>query len=558
METKSLTSMFSARLKASGPAHAVWRYVEDDFCPVTWSELGGDASALACGLWELGIRSGDRVAHLSENRYEWIVTDLAILALGAVHVPIHAPLTASQVAYQVAHSGARLVIVSTAEQLAKLNRATKGLPDDLTILAEEPCFSQAISWWQLVDSGDRSRGFELLSKAAEQLTSDDVATILYTSGTTGEPKGVVLTHGNLVANTQAMLSAFGETGRVRRLSFLPLSHIFARTCDLYSWIASGTELVLARSRDTVFDDCARTHPTWINGVPYFYERIWRVLRESRTADEPGSVRKLLGGSIEICCAGGAALSPHVFDYFSSQGVPVLEGYGLSETSPAISISTREIVKRECVGKPLPGVDVRIAEDGEILTRGPHVMREYFCNPLATAEVLRNGWFHTGDLGSLDEEGFLRITGRKKELIVTSGGKNIAPVLLESLLRQDSLILQAMVIGDSRSYLTALIVPDWDLLRARVAPEKNQPDGARLGGHSEAIMAVVQSVVSERLSDLAPYEQVRRFTLLDRPFTIESGELTPKLTLRRQFIEARFAAEIAAMYASQNAIGTQQS
>jgi long-chain acyl-CoA synthetase len=300
----------------------------------------------------------------------------------------------------------------------------------------------------------------------------------------------------------------------------------------------------------VLQDCALVRATWINAVPYFYEKVWRGLRDAGVADQPGALRAAFGGSMSICCSGGAALPPHLFDYYQSQGLPILEGYGLSETSPVISISTPAVFRRGCAGKPIPTVEVRIAEDGEILTRGPHVMREYYRDPGATAEVLRDGWFHTGDLGAIDADGFLSITGRKKELIVTAGGKNIAPVLLESLLTQDPRILQAMVVGDSRNYLTALLVPNWEqLARALASAELADPENAGRAS-DERVIKLMRQIVAERLSDLAPYEQVRRFTLLQRPFTIDAEELTPKLSLRRKNIAARYDNEIAAMYADE--------
>jgi long-chain acyl-CoA synthetase len=333
----------------------------------------------------------------------------------------------------------------------------------------------------------------------------------------------------------------------RRLTFLPLSHIFARTCDAYTWLATGCQLALAQSRDTVLADCADFHPTIINGVPYFYDKVCRVLRDEGRADEPGALRKKLGGEIRYCCSGGAALPLHVFDFFWERDVPLLQGYGLTETSPVISMSTLQDVRKGASGKAIRDVEVRIADDGEILSRGPNIMSGYYARPEATAEVLRDGWFYTGDYGYVDEDGFVFITGRKKELIVTTGGKNIAPVLLESLLTEDPLILQAVVIGDNRDYLTALIVPNPDGLRAEIqargivlAPQENPLKNPR-------IITLFDQRIRERLHAVSYYEQIRRFHLMHRGFTIESGELTPKLSLRRQEIAANCRELIEEMY-----------
>jgi long-chain acyl-CoA synthetase len=275
--------------------------------------------------------------------------------------------------------------------------------------------------------------------------------------------------------------------------------------------------------------------------------VRRGLEEKGLAQQPGILRQLLGGRIEQCCSGGAALPAHLFDYYYSQGVPLLQGYGLSESSPVISISTQSTSRRGAAGKPIPGVEVKIAEDSEILTRGPHVMPGYYKNEKATAEIIKDGWLYTGDYGRIDEDGFLYITGRKKEIIVTSGGKNVAPVYLESLLTQDPLILQALVIGDNRNYLTALLVTNNETLLAEAAAlgVAIEPDEG-LHSHPQ-VMALVQERVNQRLTCVSSFEQVRKCTLLARPFTIEAGEMTAKLSLRRKVIEANFSAEIEAMY-----------
>lgn len=548
---QTIPALFAARVAASAEQPALHFKHHGAYQSLKWSEVAQHVWRTACGLVEAGVQPGDRVILVSENRWEWIIADLAIQFAQAVHTPVHAPLTGEQIAWQIRDSGAQVVILSTPEQANKLTGAAS-LPGGLTYFAFDEC-SQSIAGapvrsFSELSSGRSDKDAALLAeRALSGISPDSLATILYTSGTTGEPKGVMLTQNNLTTNALAALQVFDQQADDMRLTFLPLSHIFARTCDLYTWIAGGCQLALAESRETVLADAAAIRPTVMNAVPYFFDKVRRGLGEKGLDGHPTALRQALGGRIRLCCSGGAALPEYLFDYFLERGVPILQGYGLTESSPVITASTMVDNKRGCAGKAIPDVEVAIAADGEILTRGPHVMLGYYKNPTATEETIRNGWLCTGDLGEVDSEGFLRITGRKKELIVTSGGKNIAPVYLESLLTQDPLILQAMVIGDDRSYLTALIVPNPDVLRAEIASRK-----IPVGSPAEAlshpdVQALFQERIGDRLACVAPYEQVRKFKLLPRGFTIEHGELTAKLSLRRKEIAAHFAAEIDAMY-----------
>jgi long-chain acyl-CoA synthetase len=550
--TDTIVEMLCRRIESDGdrPALAVKR--SGKYAWLTWSEIAGDVAKTVAALLKLGVRPGDRVAHLSENRYEWIIADFAIQMAGAIHVPIHAPLTGVQIAWQVRHSGAKVLLLSGASQAAKLAALGSELPPELSVVAYDPC-SDALPGRLITALADLQHaaplepGIEAACQSRKVIGPESLATILYTSGTTGEPKGVMLTQHNLASNTLATIDAFGFEDDDLRLNFLPLSHIFARTCDLYCWLAGGTRMALAESRDTVIADCQAIRPTILNGVPHFYDRVFRGLTDKGVAEVPGALRATLGGAIRVCCGGGAALPEHLFDYFHRHGVPLLQGYGLTESSPVISLSSQTAFRRGASGRPIAGIEVKIADDGEILTRGPHVMVGYYENPAATAEVLKEGWLYTGDLGRLDEDNFLYITGRKKEILVTLGGKNIAPVYLESLLTQDPLILQALVIGDGRPCLAALIVPNSDVLKAEIAAR-----GIAVASAGEAlvhpqVLAFVHERIRERLKDVAPYEQVQRLLLLPRAFTIEQGEMTAKLTLRRKVIEEHFAAEIETLY-----------
>ena len=551
-ETKdTIVSMFSRRVAADGDKPALHFRKGENFTALSWNEVASQVRRTAAALAKLGVKPGERVILASENRYEWIILDLAIHLARAIHVAVHATLTGPQIAWQIDNSGAKLVVVSGPEQAKKLAAAAGQLPGDLTFVSFDPCTEEIAGapieqLSKLVAEASEDDGKKLEQKALEETKSEDLVTILYTSGTTGEPKGVMLCHRNLTSNCHAMKAAFTvEPGDVR-LSWLPLSHIFARTSDYYVWIAAGGELALSESRDTIIPDCQAVKPHFLNGVPYFFDRVMRTLQEKGVADKPGALKALLGGRMKMCCAGGAALADHVKEYWIKSGITLVQGYGLTESSPVISTGTHEEHRVGTVGKPIQGVEVKIAEDGEILTRGPHVMVGYWNMPEDTAETIRDGWLYTGDLGSL-EDGFLRITGRKKELIVTAGGKNIAPSYLEGLLTEDPLIVQAVVVGDAKNYLTALIVPDPDVLKAEIIKRKIPVmTPAQALAHPD-VKALYEDAIKKRLVDVSHGEQVQKFTLLSRGFTPESGELTFKLSLKRDVVMKNFAAEIAAMY-----------
>jgi long-chain acyl-CoA synthetase len=386
-----------------------------------------------------------------------------------------------------------------------------------------------------------------------------LATILYTSGTTGEPKGVMLSHRNLVSNARAALAMFSYQPGDVRLNFLPLSHIFARTCDLYTWLAADSDVALAlsESRETVIANCQEVHPTHLSAVPYFYDRVYCGLRDAGVAEKPGAAAGLLGGRVRMLASGGAPLRPQLFDFFQSQGLDICEGYGLTESSPVITINPPGAARRGSTGRAIPDVEIQIAGDGEVLTRGPHVMQGYWQNEAATREMIDDdGWLHTGDLGRLDDDGYLYITGRKKEIIVLSTGKKVAPAQIEALLCEDPLVSQALVIGDGRSYIAALIVPHAENLHKAIAAQGlavTSPEAALADAN---VRALYEAAIASRLACVSHYEQVKTFTLVGRPFTIEQGELTPKLSLRRKVIETNFAAEIAGLYGDPRSGGFQ--
>lgn len=550
----TIVEVFSQRVAADPHQTALHFPSGDSFASCTWTELAEAVLGTAVVLIQLGVNPGDRVALFSPNRREWIVTDLAIQLARAVHVPVHNSLSGAQAAFQISDSDAKVVLLAGPEQAEKLASQLGSLPTSLVWVSFDRCGEwPGPSIRLLTDlTGNicRAEMDRVQADALKHSRPDDLATILYTSGTTGEPKGVMLSQRNLASNALASLEAFGGDAGDLRLTWLPLSHIFARTCDLYTWLAGGSQLALAASPESVVANCGQLRPTLMNGVPYFFEKVQRYLVDHGLASTPGMLAQVLGGRLRACVSGGAPLPDHVARFYQEQGVLLLQGYGMTESAPVITTGTQAANKLGTVGRALPGVEVRIAADGEVLTRGPHVMLGYWKRPTDTAAAIENGWLRTGDIGELDDEGFLRITGRKKELIITSGGKNIAPAYLESLLIADSLILQALVVGDRQNYLTALIVPNRGPLERELAARGVPvPSESELLTHP-SIIELYAERIAERLTEVSQYEQVQRFTLLPRSFSVDQGELTPTLKLRRSRIAENFAQEIAAMYARQ--------
>jgi len=540
----------------------------------------------------MGLERGARVAVLSENRPEWLISDYALLAAGAVPVPIYTSLSPAQIEYILSNSGAWGIIVSTPELLGKINGIRPRLPDLKLVIVMDagPGAADPVAVFkEVVKRGGELVGrdpdaFRRVSAAAQP---SDLASIIYTSGTTGPPKGVMLTHANIVSNVEATGALFDFTPADRALSFLPLSHIFERTAD-YLYMSYGVTIVHAAMEDLP-EALRAMKPTVIAAVPRLFEKM-RDRIESRVAGLPETRRRLfrwahdagraaclapltgapapvvarlryaladrlvlrnvranLGGRLRYAISGGAPLPRDVLEYFISLGVTIVEGYGLTETSPVIAINDPRALRPGTVGRPIHGTEVRLGSDGEILARGPGVMLGYFNDAPATALALEDGWFRTGDIGALDGDGFLSITDRKKDLIITSGGKNIAPQPLESALCASGLIAQAVVIGNTRRFVSALIVPEKEAF-ARLCSDL----GVRAEPRAEAIahpmvVAAFQRGVEAALRDFAAFEQVRKFTILTREFSIEEGEMTPTLKIRRRVVEERHRREIDAMY-----------
>lgn len=550
MTFRNLIEIHRYQAERLGPRPALrWRQL-GVFADISWAEYRENSLACAAALVDAGIQPGDRVGMLAENRVEWLIADMGIMTAGAVNVPAHAGLPGSAVARQMADAGISWLIVSGAAQLNKAGDIREAVPQlkGIVVFDRRAALRDALSWSAFLQRGrhalPRLRGE--LDRRERQLGPDDLATIMYTSGTTGVPKGVMLTHGNLVSNADALVDLVPKDIDVVLLSWLPLSHIFARTCDHYLSLRNGILVVLSESLDSVPGDLAEVQPTHLHGVPRFWEKM--LAAAQATPDPAKTLRAMFGRRIRWMMSGGAPLPPAVCQAYRQAGLPLAQGYGLTETAPVLTVNRPERVKVESVGQPLPGVEIRIAADGEILARGPNIMKGYWNQPAATEAVLREGWFHTGDMGRMDDEGFVYITGRKKELIVLSNGKKVAPTEVEAMLQREPAIEQAVVHGDQRNYLTALIVPNWS--RVRQALPHLRGSDEELARHPE-VLAWFQQRIDAVQGGLSSWEQVKRFFLRSKPFSPETGELTVSLKLRREVIMQKHAEEWDRLYEADN-------
>ena len=556
---------------------------------ISYTEFAESVDVFSKGLNALGVQKGDRVAILSENRPEWAITDFGILKTGAVNVPMFSTLTAAQVGYILKDSGAKVICISTKDQLKKV----------ISIRDEVPSLKHIIIYNELDDEAPTnvsqfvdicSKGSETDSSIETDIDENDLATIIYTSGTTGNPKGVMLTHANFISNYNAAKSLIDVTETDVLLSFLPLSHVFERLGGHYVPLLSGAKVAYAESTFTVAQNMQDVSPTVMLSVPRLYETMHdRVLRAvqagsslkqkifhwgvsvgstvSSKIQQGGKPSTLLqlkqsiadklvfaklkaatGGRLRFFVSGGAALPKSIAEFFHAAGILILEGYGLTETSPIISMNHPNKWKFGTVGAPIPGIEVEIAEDGEIITRGPHVMNGYFNNEEATAEAIdSDGWFYTGDIGIFDEDGFIKITDRKKNIIVLSNGKNVAPQPIESQLVQSPFVNQIMLVGNERKNIAALIVPNFDALKSWAS--ENGVDTSDLPEllKTREVQQLIQSEIRERLTDFADFEQVRRFALLEKEFSQEEDEMTPTLKLKRNVIIEKYSDVIEGMY-----------
>jgi long-chain acyl-CoA synthetase len=561
--------------------------------PVSHATVHQRVRRLALGLQELGLTRGDRVAILSENRPEWALSDWACLTLGMADVPVYPTLPAAQITHILVNSGAAAIFVSGDAQAAKIAEIRSEAPDVkhvITFADTKPAgvdhtFAEVEAVGAALDTPERAAAWKAGALAVRQ---GDLATLIYTSGTTGLPKGVMLTHHNLASNVRVGLGALQFSLDDVALSFLPLCHVFERTGDYLYWTA-GVSIAYAESIDTVPLNLSEVRPTLCMSVPRLYEKMYaRVLENALSgstvkkrvffwaravadawADERlagrepngwlaakyalaqrlvfSKLKERTGGRLRYFVSGGAPLAPEINKFFYAAGLVILEGYGLTETSPLISVNTPEAFRIGTVGKPFPGLEVRIAPDGEILTRGPHVMAGYYKNEAATREAIDpDGWFHTGDIGMLDD-GFLRITDRKKDIIVTAGGKNIAPQPIENMIKTNKYVSQAVMIGDKRKFPVLLVVPNWDQLE-RWAARKNiiWTQRSQLL-EMPTIKAKIEKEVGKQIVGLAKFEAPKKIALLENDFSVDRGELTPTLKVKRRVIDRDYKALIDTLY-----------
>lgn len=547
---------------------------------------------LAAGLTSLGVSRGDRVAILSENRPEWTIADFAVLVVGAADVPIYATLPPNQIAYILRDAGARAIFVSNQEQLAKILQVRAELPDlEAVIVFDDPGDAQGVTRLEeVMAAGDgliASGEFPGVRELAQRVERDDLATLIYTSGTTGNPKGVMLTHFNIASNVAAteQHEVFDLRPGMVALSFLPLSHSFERMVDYYYWYC-GVTIAYVDSVDKVAQGLVAVRPHIAAAAPRIFEKIYtRVMgatglrrqlvlwakevgeasvedRLAGRATGPRNFRERLadrlvfsklrertGGRLQGFVSGSAPLAPDIARFFWAAGLPVYEGYGLTETSPVLSVNKPGHVKLGTVGLPLPGTEIRIGPDNEILARGPQVMRGYFQNPEETREVIdTDGWLHTGDVGELDEDGFLRITDRLKNLIVTAGGKNIAPAPIENVAAMSRYVAQVVMIGDQRPFPSLLVVPDFENLAAWAREQGIADVTPDALAKNPRVHQLLEQETLGRLTDFARYEVPKKIAVIPTEFTVESGELTPTLKVKRKVVEQNHREVIEALYA----------
>jgi long-chain acyl-CoA synthetase len=547
-------------------------------------------AGVARGLGEYGIRKGDRVAILSENRPEWTIADFACLLIGAVVVPIYATLTGEQTAYILRDSGTRMVFVSSEKQFEKVNTIRAQTSVEKMVVMDAVEAVDAAPMQKLMDAGPKERD-EKFDAAARAVKPDDLATIIYTSGTTGTPKGAMLTHGNLASNIAYSLAGFGIRGGEISISFLPLSHVTARHVD-FAMLNRGVTLACVSAVEQLPQALMEVRPTIFVGVPRVYEKVhtqvdtkakgfpkrwiyrWALsvgrshraeILAGRTPTSTAwklanhlvysKVRAGLGGRAEIFVSGGAPLGRELAEWYADIGIRIHEGYGLTETSPVIAVNNPEAHKLGTVGKPLPNIEVRIAEDGEVLVRGPSVFQGYWNRPEETRSAMVDGWFKTGDIGNLDGDGFLSITDRKKDLIKTSGGKFIAPQPLENSLKHNPLIAEAVVLGDKHKFPAVLIAPSFPVLEEWARTNRVAFSSREELVRSSRVQELYEEIVGELNLNLARFEQLKKVVLVAEEFSPENGALTASMKLRRRVVEERYRKQIEEMYAEAEAVGS---
>ena len=591
MSVETISQLFINTIR-SYPKNDLMMYKKGgEYVSISSRDVWDRVRFLSLGLRSLGLQPGDKLIILGENSPDWVMTDFAALCAGATTVPVYSTLMPEQIRYIINDSDAKVVVCSSRELWRKIQIVRKDLTKVThAILFEDPAPEGVLALASVIEKGRSlaAGGEDDFEKTALGIQPNELASIIYTSGTTGVPKGVMLTHANFVHNIKSLRSIVEFTNKDVILSFLPLSHVLERMCT-FAFLYTGATIAYAESIETVGENLIEARPTIMVSVPRLFDKIyarvidqvlagsalkkkiffWAVkigkkqgkmrLRGGRVTGwlrfRYGLAKKLVfskilaktGGRVRFFVSGGAPLSKDIAEFFYAAGLTVIEGYGLTETSPVVACNTIEGVRFGTVGRPIPGVEVKIAPDGEILTRGPNLMKGYYKKEAETREVIVDGWLHTGDIGFLDDEGFLVITDRKKDLIITAGGKNVAPQPIENLLKTNPYIANAVVVGGNRKFISALIVPNFDKLGA-YARAVNIPFSSptELIGR-EDIRNFLLAEVNRSTPDLAPYERVKKIVLLDRDFEIEAGEITPTLKVRRSIVEQKYKGLIDMLY-----------
>jgi len=588
---ETISQIFLNILKAFPKPDLLLYKDQGRYIPISTEEFGSRVRLFSAGLASLGVKAGDKIIILSDNCPEWVMADFANLCLGAVTVPIYPTLVPEQIRYIIDDSDAAVVIYSGPEMWKKIEAVRKNLTKVSHFITFQPAPPEdVLSLPALMEKGrkydrDIPGRFE---RVAQAVKPSDLASLIYTSGTTGVPKGVMLTHGNFVSNIETLASIvrFGHPDYV--LSFLPLSHVLERMVT-FAFLSRGCSIGYAESVETVAENLLEVRPHIMVSVPRLFEKLYARVMETvlsgsglkkkiffwaarvglayshKTLNrQPASGwlkfrRKLAhtlvfskilqktGGRVRFFVSGGAPLSKDIAEFFHALGLVVLEGYGLTETAPVIAVNTFENIKFGTVGKPIPGVEVMIAPDGEILVKGPNVMKGYYKKEAETREAFEGGWFHTGDIGHLDEEGFLVITDRKKDLIITAGGKNVAPQPIENQLKRNPYIANAVVIGGRRKFISALIVPDLEKLGAYASQNGIIYASPAELVAKEEIKKFLLDEVDRYTPNLAPYEKIKKILLLDRDFAVELEEMTPTLKVKRNIVEEKYKDLIDALY-----------
>lgn len=588
LELSTINDLFSLVAAAANPRAILWQDEFGLWQPISSDQIYQRVRALAQALLSWGTKKGDRVALIAENRWEWAVTDFATLSIGAVNVPIYPTLTGEQIAVLVADAGCRVAVVSTRQQFEKLYAVRGNTSLERILIMDSPAPPEGAVAFSEVMAGADDRGAErdpLFDALTRTIGPEDLATLIYTSGTTGEPKGVALTHGNIAANQDYAPAEFNFTPADALISFLPLSHVTARALD-YIMYSFGVQVAYCSHFDKLPQAMREIRPTVFVGVPRVFEKIrqeierraglspvkkrmlaWALKVGSRHSDEiydgrlPSSpmwkvanklvyskVREAFGGRVKIFVPGGAPLGIDTAKWFASMGIPLWEGYGLTETSPVIALNTPITHRMGSVGKPIGNVEVKLASDGELLVHGPSVFAGYWHKPEANAECFdEGGWFRTGDIAHIDSDGFLFITDRKKELLKTSGGKLVAPQPIENKLKNNIMVAQAALVGDKHKFISALISPNFAALeewaRHHGIEAKDRPELVA----DSRVIAHYAEIVREVNGTLANFESLKRFRVVADEWAQDTGELTPSMKLKRRVITERYAAQIDALY-----------